>query len=247
LIVMGVLTVAELAASDKELLELVSSYLSATVVSDDVDMRFESRYACSGVSGAKQPLHAAPSATSAASAAHHVHLAAWLAPSGGGYKQIATARSAIAAGATLMRLLSYCSQSPTMALDAAVVNEEHIERAVSLATAFIAANGLMPGMTTAGSSRGAAKEVEAEAEAEQFASTGSAVAGVAAAVAGGGKARASGSGRQAAGGGGEGNKGSEPTGTVGTGKTKYKVKMSAKKLLMEVVSKQHASLAWRVY
>ena len=69
---------------------------------------------------------------------------AWLGPSRTGGKQLSTVKAALAAGATLMRLLTLCATE----LDAAVLSEEQVERAVSVCVAYLVDNALLPGMST---------------------------------------------------------------------------------------------------
>ena len=69
---------------------------------------------------------------------------AWLGPSRTGGKQLGTVKAALAAGATLMRLLTLCATE----LDASVLSEEQVERAVSVCVSCLVDNALLPGMST---------------------------------------------------------------------------------------------------
>ena len=109
--------------SGRSVLELAARCLSDALQSAHVDTAFDSKFQASGVDS----------------------VSGWLGAAGKGSKQFGHVRAALAAGATLMRLLAQCAQE----LDATVVSEEQVERAVGLCLGFLVNNALMPGMSAA--------------------------------------------------------------------------------------------------
>ncbi len=167
-------------AAGRSTLELAARCLSDALQSADVDTAFDGAFQASGVEG----------------------VGGWLSASGKGSKQFGHVRAALAAGATLMRLLAQCAQE----LDATVLNEEQVERAVGLCNMFLVNNGLMPGM---GSTR-------------QSGAGGSSGAG-----SGGGKGK-KGKGKD------EEDEQGGLEAMVTVGKSKFKVKQTTRRLLTEV-------------
>ena len=101
-------------------LELAARCLSDALQHTDVDTAFDNAFQASGVES----------------------VGGWLGASGKGTKQFGLVRAALAAGATLMRLLGQCGSE----LDGTVLSEEQVERAVGLCQTLLVDNALMPGM-----------------------------------------------------------------------------------------------------